>query len=369
MSAAAIQTVMETLTAMMNNGNQVLLGALQILLQVQDGANFTADQLNWLINHQDVLKACSIFQYEYNGMDGIEDATQMLVEYVTKNQIEDLAEADFSRYGEDSANCGPCFAIAWTTEYAFLKRDDPGPNPSTDPWGAKAHSMKLGALATWKVLSTGVHLFLDSVGLIPVVGEIADLASGGIYLLEGEYVDATLSGWAALPIGGWASTGIKYARKTVTVGGNSTTLNMVVVDGLIKFGTDVYEGRKQLRRTLNTPYAHEAHHIVPWELRNHPVIQAAANARHNGAFHMNDILNGISLPNALGNSGLPQHLGSHPEYTERVRQSLETILELNPNISPEVALQKISVLAQNIKTKITQTSGGKINDVNGWITP
>ena len=62
MSAAAIQTVMETLTAMMNNGNQVLLGALQILLQVQDGANFTAVQLNWLINHQDVLKACSIFQ-------------------------------------------------------------------------------------------------------------------------------------------------------------------------------------------------------------------------------------------------------------------------------------------------------------------
>lgn len=302
-------------------------------------------------------------------MDGIEDATQMLVEYVTKNQIEDLSEADFSRYGEDSANCAPCFAIAWTTEYAFLKRDDPGPNPSTDPWGAKLHSMKLGALATWKVSSTGVHLFLDSVGLIPVAGEIADLASGGIYLLEGEYVDASLSFSATLPIAGWASTGVKYARKIVTVGGNTTTLHFVVVDGIIKFGKDVLEGRTQLRRSLNTPYAHEAHHVIPWELLEHPVIQSAARASNNGAFHMNDILNGISLPNSLG-SGLPQHLGSHPDYSTHVANSLELIKnELGSGMTPESARQKLVTLTENIKKKINETSGGTINGVSGWIEP
>jgi hypothetical protein len=210
-------------------------------------------------------------------------------------------------------------------------------------------------------------LLLDIGGLIPVAGEIADLFNAGIYTLEGEYVDASLSAWSAIPITGWVSTGAKYARKIVTLGGKTTELTMVVVNGIVKFGTDALEGRNQLKRALNTPYAHQAHHVLPWELQEHPVIQAAASVGNNSAFHMNDILNGISLPNALGSSGLPQHLGSHPDYTERVRESLNSIeAALGNNLNPDDALRDLKQLVGKIKNKITTTSGGKINDVAGW---
>ncbi|HED66643.1 MAG TPA: hypothetical protein ENJ09_13935 [Planctomycetes bacterium] len=45
-----------------------------------------------------------------------------------------------------------------------------------------------------------VHVALDAAGLVPGVGNIADLVNGGIYLVEGDYGNAALSGLAAVPI-------------------------------------------------------------------------------------------------------------------------------------------------------------------------
>lgn len=54
---------------------------------------------------------------------------------------------------------------------------------------------------------------LDVVGLVPVVGEVADGANALIYLAQGDYVNAGLSGAAMVPFVGMGATGVKLAAK------------------------------------------------------------------------------------------------------------------------------------------------------------
>ncbi len=61
------------------------------------------------------------------------------------------------------------------------------------------------------------HTALDVVGLVPVVGEVADLANAGWYAAEGNYVDAGLSAASAIPIAGWGATGAKWVKTGVNV--------------------------------------------------------------------------------------------------------------------------------------------------------
>jgi len=57
------------------------------------------------------------------------------------------------------------------------------------------------------------HGVLDVVGLVPGVGEVADLANAAWYTAEGDYVLAGLSAAAAIPFAGWLATGGKAAVK------------------------------------------------------------------------------------------------------------------------------------------------------------
>jgi RHS repeat-associated protein len=62
------------------------------------------------------------------------------------------------------------------------------------------------------------HAVLDVAGMIPVVGEVADLANAAWYAAEGNYVDAALSAASAIPFAGYAATAVKagkYADKAV----------------------------------------------------------------------------------------------------------------------------------------------------------
>ena len=62
------------------------------------------------------------------------------------------------------------------------------------------------------------HAVLDVAGLVPVVGEVADLANAAWYAAEGNYVDAALSAASAIPFAGYAATAVKagkYADKAV----------------------------------------------------------------------------------------------------------------------------------------------------------
>ena len=324
------------------------------LLELQLIANLNQPQLVWLINTDDAIKGISLFTNQYKGLEGVDLAAQLLTGFAASNNITNPITADFSTYGESSFPCTPCFEVAWTVEYAILKRDQPcSPNDWICDWNLKAR-------ATWNVISSGVHLLLDGAGLIPGIGEIADLASGTLYTLEGNYEDATLSFLAAIPFVGWTATGAKYARKVINVAGNAMELKYILrsADNVIEFGD-----RSQLRTILKTPSGQQAHHIIPWELQNHPVIQAAADVKLD-AFHMNELLNGISLPTTLG--GLPKHLGSHPYYSARVAAALDQIesqVTINGVIDNDLALQRLKNLANTIKNKIQSTTGGTIDDV------
>ncbi|HWM58886.1 MAG TPA: DUF6531 domain-containing protein [Pseudonocardia sp.] len=77
----------------------------------------------------------------------------------------------------------------------------------------------------WGWLKDLGHGALDVVGLIPVVGEAADLVNAGWYALEGDYVMAGLSAAAAIPGLGYAATagklGVKGARVAGKVAGEA----------------------------------------------------------------------------------------------------------------------------------------------------
>lgn len=58
----------------------------------------------------------------------------------------------------------------------------------------------------------GLQLGLDIVGLIPVVGEIADVANAGISLARGDYAGAALSLLSAVPFAGYLGTAGKMGK-------------------------------------------------------------------------------------------------------------------------------------------------------------
>jgi hypothetical protein len=60
-----------------------------------------------------------------------------------------------------------------------------------------------------------VHGGLDVVGLVPVLGEPADLLNAGIYLAEGDKLNAGLSAGGALPFVGMAATAGKWGKRAV----------------------------------------------------------------------------------------------------------------------------------------------------------
>ena len=59
------------------------------------------------------------------------------------------------------------------------------------------------------------QLGLDVVGMMPVVGEVADLANGAISLGRGNYADAAFSFAAMMPMAGSAVTATKWGKKIV----------------------------------------------------------------------------------------------------------------------------------------------------------
>jgi len=64
--------------------------------------------------------------------------------------------------------------------------------------------------------------------MLPIVGEVFDLANAGIYYLEGDYLNAGLSAASAIPLIGNYVTGAKWGKKAVKVGGTASGLGKQV---------------------------------------------------------------------------------------------------------------------------------------------
>jgi hypothetical protein len=78
---------------------------------------------------------------------------------------------------------------------------------------------------------------------------------------------------------------------------------------------------RSLRNALNTNSAVERpHHIITWEMKDHPVVQAAAR----GGFNINGANNGINLPLTVHPQG-----ARHPRYNAAIGQLLDNLKSLN----------------------------------------
>jgi RHS repeat-associated protein len=69
------------------------------------------------------------------------------------------------------------------------------------------------------------HAALDVVGMVPVVGEVADVANGIWYAAEGNYVDAALSMASAIPLAGNAVAAAKLAKTGKKIADGIDTAN------------------------------------------------------------------------------------------------------------------------------------------------
>ena len=73
-------------------------------------------------------------------------------------------------------------------------------------------------LCVYNKVSGWVHGGLAALGLIPLLGIVPDLIDAGLYLLEGELLDAGMSGIAAIPIIGYGGRAAQYGVKFVKWG-------------------------------------------------------------------------------------------------------------------------------------------------------
>ncbi|MFT5251271.1 MAG: hypothetical protein ACI87N_000246, partial [Flavobacteriales bacterium] len=203
------------------------------------------------------------------------------------------------------------------------------------------------------------HMALDAFGLIPVIGEVADLANGTLYTIENDKVNAAFSFASAVPVAGWAAVGVKYAVKIKTVATIGTKVKLtwkVLIDGTIYFGTD-NTCRAQLRKVLGLAVGNlnQAHHIIPLNLQTNTIVQKAFKSAD--AFHLNEALNGIPLSKLV-------HNGSHSNYDGKIFQKLEDFRIANPNASPKQCYDEVVDIINDIRTAIQNSPNTPINQLN-----
>ncbi|MDP2042665.1 MAG: hypothetical protein Q8S14_19380 [Algoriphagus sp.] len=164
----------------------------------------------------------------------------------------------------------------------------------------------------YETAKEAIHLALDGIGLIPGLGEPADLLNSGLYFLEGDRLNASLSLIAATPVIGWFSTTAKGAlRLKGIIPGTSIRITQVWA----KDGNKILFGGTRLRKAMGlTDPSKHAHHILPLEHANHPVIQKAAKGKDN-PFHIQEIDNGVAV-DAWQNT-------NHPAYNDRIKAILD----------------------------------------------
>lgn len=236
----------------------------------------------------------------------------------------------------------------YTIQCAVLKYNHPNWSP-----------LKIRLMASLEF----VHLTLDAFGLIPIGGEIADLANGVLYTIEGDRVNAVYSFANTVPLAGWATVTTKYAIKIVNSSQTAVTIAnrvkltwKVLADGTIYFGSSD-TCRKQLRKVLGLAVGNlnQAHHIIPLNLQTNPIVQKAAKSGR--AFHLNEELNGIALSTAV-------HSGSHAHYDGLIFQKLKLFAETNPNATPSQCYNKVNEIISQIRTAIANNPNTPINQLN-----
>lgn len=262
--------------------------------------------------------------------------------------VDELVEADLSNPATLHF-----FYTYFSAKAALLKLENPqkylkNPNGSSgDP--NNIYSARL----YMDVFSEAAHWTLDILGFIPVLGEPADVLSAGIYILEGDGVNATISLASTIPLYGIIASGSRMGWKVVgsASGLESKKILKWVVDpeGFITFGY-----RSDLAKnfpSMNTA-THQAHHIIPWEkpIQRHPVVQKAADR----GFHLNEALNGIPVIKS-------RNQPNHSLYNNRIEEKLNDIKRRFPENQWESELVK---LVNRAKSAIQNNPNKHLNEIS-----
>ena len=196
-----------------------------------------------------------------------------------------------------------------------------------------------------------VQAFLDIVGLIPVLGEVADGTNGVIYIFRGQYGNASLSFAAMIPYAGWAATGAKLTNKFLRITlkkGDEVIEYSVALKHLMTKAEGYYahldKTRKMLAKNMEKAgmkVIGQAHHILPLELvKKNKYIEKL----YEEGWDFHKVSNGIDLPKGFH--------GNHPAYTtwidNYVNQYVEKFGEKN--------------LKQHLEEKLTPALRNKINE-------
>ena len=97
--------------------------------------------------------------------------------------------------------------------------------------------------------------------------------------------------------------------------------------------------RDHLRANTSGNPSHQAHHIIPWQLRTHPLVQRASK----GGFNINGAENGVRLAN---------HNGSHRYYNQRVADYLNQLQKTNPNMTNQQAANSLKNFTNELRATL-----------------
>jgi hypothetical protein len=262
--------------------------------------------------------------------------------------IDNMVEADLSNPAILNL-----FSTYFSARAAFLKLSNPEKylkNPNGNPKDPNNINQWTLFYDTFK---EAIHWSLDLAGFVPFLGEPADLLNAGLYFLEGDAVNATISAASAIPLYGIIASGSRMGWKVIAATTDIQSkriLKWVVNDkGIISFGF-----RSDLAKnfpTMNTA-THQAHHVIPWSTRiqEHPVVQKAAD----WGFHMNELLNGIPVKKEINSP-------NHNIYNNYIEQKINLIQKNFPENKWHEELIKLvnkakAAIAANPNTHLDQIS-------------
>ncbi|UPQ80072.1 AHH domain-containing protein [Flavobacterium azooxidireducens] len=259
------------------------------------------------------------------------------------NQIDPYVDLDLSSLSEENHEL---ILIKLQVKYQVLKALNP-------TWSE-------GTLV-WETLKEAIHMGLDVLGLVPLLGEPADLLNGVLYSLDGDTLNASLSFASALPIVGYGSTATKFGLKAKNYYNAATNiaskevLVWKITSNIISFGD-----RAQLRNVLGlgsfASNGLHAHHLIPWDFRNWSIIQKAAKS--GDAWHMNDIINGIPLPST-------NHLTGHNLYNNKIGQKLTQLNAISN--TPQEAYVNLVNFTNQVKTLIQNNPNMNLGQIANLI--
>lgn len=287
----------------------------------------------FLNNNTDVADRLLVFLYQMDYNTNARSFTNDLIEAMSADLVIENDAVDFAleafKQGKYQNNLDSNFLYS-VDRYTDLDLSDiENHNPLITHYAVKIVALKhlnpewSNAKVFWEATKEAIHISLDVFGTIPVVGEIADLTNGALYLIEGDGVNATLSLVSAVPFVGWVGTATKYGIKVVDAYGTTSKVKLVwkiASDGSIQFARNSKNFRKTLG--LGTGDPRIAHHLIPFAKQSHPAIQKAARSQH--AFNINEFANGIPVTSGV-------HSGSHANYSNNIQSLLDDI-DLNQSL-------------------------------------